>query len=358
MPDITIVKLKIRRGTDNQRRSIVLDQGELGYTIDTARVYVGNGVKTGGDIVGNLVYPPTLSPNTRINQTQAVVGDLIYDNSLLWQLTGTDPKISNSWTSISPKADNTFIEYGNNNLLTIKNNSITPAKLNSSIALNNGGLSFTSNGLSVDVDGTYVIRSGNKVTINNIDQTKIASSSFSRGIQGGSGTSITLNADSSLFGFTTNTLTLTALPNEVVSVESLSSTFIGTGLQRQGGGISTVVQNYDSGSFLLDTNTLRLKTITTAGTTAFENITFNSFGQVINTASAISTTLSGSNTGSMSAFNGNWNQTTFTNQTLLTAISSSPTNPSQTARLQLSSAGFMAINTRLGDRFAIPIFRF
>jgi hypothetical protein len=33
MADVSIVKLKVRRGTNEQRRSIVLDQGELGYTL-------------------------------------------------------------------------------------------------------------------------------------------------------------------------------------------------------------------------------------------------------------------------------------------------------------------------------------
>ena len=40
MADITIVKFKVRRGTDSERERVVLDQGEIGYTIDTKRLFV------------------------------------------------------------------------------------------------------------------------------------------------------------------------------------------------------------------------------------------------------------------------------------------------------------------------------
>ncbi len=52
MPDITIVKIKVRRGSDDQRKQLVLDQGELGYTIDTKRVFVGDGSVAGGSVIG------------------------------------------------------------------------------------------------------------------------------------------------------------------------------------------------------------------------------------------------------------------------------------------------------------------
>ena len=53
MADVSIVKLKVRRGTNEQRRSIILDQGELGYTLDTRRLYIGDGASVGGRVVGN-----------------------------------------------------------------------------------------------------------------------------------------------------------------------------------------------------------------------------------------------------------------------------------------------------------------
>jgi hypothetical protein len=358
MPDITIVKLKIRRGSDAQRKSVVLEQGELGYTTDTGRVFIGNGVKFGGNIVGNIIHNPTSIANNRVNQANAVQGDIIYDNSLLWQLTGTDITSPVSWSNISTRCDNSLVTYNGSNRLTLVNNSIGPAILNNTIVNSQGALNFNnSTGLSANVDGTYVTITSNRLTINPIDESKIKSTALSRGLQGGDGTKLSLKVDDSIFGFNTNTLTITALPSDVVTVDSLSSTFVGAGLQVQGGGISTIVQSYDSSSFDVDINTLRLKSIITPATTTFENITYNSFGQVTGTSSTIATTFSGFNSGTNGLFNGRWNQTTFSNQTLLTAISSNPAGTS-TARIALSSAGFIAINTKLGDRFAIPVFRY
>jgi hypothetical protein len=358
MPDITIVKLKIRRGSDAQRKTVILEQGELGYTTDTGRVFIGNGTKKGGNIVGNITHPPTTTPNTRVLRSNAVIGDLIYDSSVLWQLTASDPSNIDNWSSVNPGGDNTYIGYNNNNQLTITNSSITPIKINDTIVYAQGALNFNKNtGLSANVDGTYIAISSNKLTLNPINENKINSTALSRGLQGGSGTKLSLKVDDSIFGFNTNTLTITALPSNVVTVDSLSSTFIGSGLQIEGGGISTIVKNYDSSSFNVDIDTLQLKPIITAATTTFENITYNSFGQVIGTASTIATTFSGFNSGTSGLFNGRWNQTTLTNQTLLTAISSNSTGTS-TARIALSSAGFIAINTKLGDRFAIPVFRY
>ena len=50
MANITIVKLKVRRGTDSQRQDIVLDQGEVGYTLDSKRLFVGDGATYGGTV--------------------------------------------------------------------------------------------------------------------------------------------------------------------------------------------------------------------------------------------------------------------------------------------------------------------
>jgi len=52
--DKTILKILVRRGLDSERQSVRLDEGELGYTIDTKRVFVGDGLGGGGNVVGNL----------------------------------------------------------------------------------------------------------------------------------------------------------------------------------------------------------------------------------------------------------------------------------------------------------------
>jgi hypothetical protein len=359
MPDITIVKLKIRRGSDVQRKSIVLDQGELGYTIDTQRVFVGNGVKKGGNVVGNIIHPPTKIKGRRITQSNAVIGDVIFDNSLLWQLTGNDYSSDKSWANISMEGDNKFIRYDVNNNLTIVDKSITPSKISNSLVFPTGGLTFSTAGLSANVDGTYLsITSSNKLTVNTIDQHKIRSTALGKGIQGGSGSVLSLNVDDDYFGFYTNTLTITALPRNIVTANNINSTSLGAGLEKLGSQIVTSVRDYDTRSFNVDDYTLRLAPIARPGSTVFfDNINYNSYGQITGSTSAIVTTFSGRSTGTSSVFNGAWNQTKFTNQTLVTVMSSNSTRTRTEVKV-LTSAGFMAINTRYGDRFAIPVFRY
>lgn len=41
-------KIQVRRGTDAQRQGVVFDQGELVWTIDTKKLYVGDGETAGG----------------------------------------------------------------------------------------------------------------------------------------------------------------------------------------------------------------------------------------------------------------------------------------------------------------------
>lgn len=98
----TVVKLIIRRGTNSDRKTIVLASGELGYTIDTKRVYVGDGITQGGTLVGNKnfgiiqgiqAYTGIAQPGDIIFQNQQSTG--AYDNTLY-------VFNNNQWQPISP----------------------------------------------------------------------------------------------------------------------------------------------------------------------------------------------------------------------------------------------------------------
>lgn len=359
MPDITIVKLKIRRGTDAQRSSVVLEQGELGYTIDTQRVFVGNGITVGGNVVGNITHSPLSTPGGRITLTNAVKGDIVYENSVLWQLSGNSYAALSSWANISPKGDGIFITSNASNQLTIKPASITPDRLASTIVFNNGGINTNASGLSANVDGTYITINANKITLNAVNENVITSSSLGRGLSGGSGNKLAFFGNSDVFAFNGNETTIKALPTGVVSVSALSSNFVGAGLEISNNSLRTVVNTYDNSSFNVDVNTLRLKPIITPGGTVFQNVTYNSFGQISAVNDCIFDTLSGNNTltsraSAAAIFNGKWNQIAFTNQTILTAMSS---NGSSSVTTALTSAGFMSITTSIGV-VAIPIFKY
>ena len=72
----TIVKLLIRRGTDIERKLTTLTEGELGYTIDTQRVFIGDGITLGGVPAGNKFLGTIASKSVYTSQAQT--GDTIY----------------------------------------------------------------------------------------------------------------------------------------------------------------------------------------------------------------------------------------------------------------------------------------
>ena len=355
MPDITIIKLKIRRGTDSQRREIILEQGELGYTTDTQRVFIGDGNTAGGTSIGTTIHTPTRTSNTRTTIVNAIKGDIVSDNSLLYQLTGTNYALSAQWAFIGPKVDNSTLEYSADNSLIIKDGGITSNKLASTSI--GGGLSTGASGLVVNVDGsTLIVTATNKLSVNQIDQRHIATGALGNGMTGGSGSPLSIKADNSLFGFTNiGVLTLTAIPNASVSVNSLSANFYGDSLVVVNGKLETSIRDVDDTTIELDNNIIGLKPVVDPGNTTLENINYNNKGQIIGKYDVIGGILSGSSTGSLSVFNGRPIQTVFTNQTLIPVISSSG---STSVTITLTSAGYIFLTTAAYGRIAIPVAKF
>ena len=74
----TLLKLLVRRGTDADRKQIILSEGELGYATDTERLYIGNGSDAGGIITGNK-FLGSYSTSDFLTITEATSGDLAYD---------------------------------------------------------------------------------------------------------------------------------------------------------------------------------------------------------------------------------------------------------------------------------------
>ena len=62
------MSLRIRRGTDAQRQTLTFDQGEIVYATDTKKIYVGDGVTTGGvNILANSAgVGVTFNPTTQV----------------------------------------------------------------------------------------------------------------------------------------------------------------------------------------------------------------------------------------------------------------------------------------------------
>lgn len=91
--DKTILKILVRRGLESERTQCRFDEGELAYTIDTKRVFVGDGLGGGGQVVGNLYqgqFPDAYSVLAQVPGLQ--FGDLIYDDvaSTLYAVSNED----------------------------------------------------------------------------------------------------------------------------------------------------------------------------------------------------------------------------------------------------------------------------
>lgn len=360
MPDISIIKLKVRRGTDAQRRTIILEQGELGYTTDTNRLYVGDGSTVGGGPVGAVMLKPLTTAVSLTGITGAALYDIVSVSSLLYQLTGSNYTSLSSWAFIGTKVDNSTLQYNGSNALTIKNNGITGTKFASTAAFNQGAIIATAtNGLSTNIDNTTVKITTNRLTVGTISAGNISNKALGNGLRGGDGTTLSINATPSSFGYNNSgVLALTALPFGIVNAASLSANTIGPGLFIDTNNkLEATFQTVDA-SLTLNSNQLSITPVVAGATTTFSNITYNNKGQITGTTSIITRALTGNhpNNSHLSAFNGFPLQSHFTNQSTVTGVSGNPVG--RTVNINLTSAGFMSINTAEFGLVAIPIFKY
>jgi microcystin-dependent protein len=96
----TLLKLIVRQGSDLERKNITLNSGELGYTIDQDRLFIGDGETLGGVAVGNKY----LGENLNVTAFAAAqVGDLAFSTSdkSLYVCTGANPTNISNWKKVA-----------------------------------------------------------------------------------------------------------------------------------------------------------------------------------------------------------------------------------------------------------------
>ena len=67
-------RIKIRRGTDAQRKLVIFEEGEPVFIRDTKRVYVGDNETQGGVLVSNK----NIVTSEIIKPAEAIAGDIIH----------------------------------------------------------------------------------------------------------------------------------------------------------------------------------------------------------------------------------------------------------------------------------------
>ena len=194
MAEVKKARLFLRRGTDTDRKTTTLCEGELGYSTDAFRVVIGDGSTAGGRTVGTTVhvsggslgrhFHTKLTEASAFGQTgeaagsntggYAMVGDLAifpalsYTNpggttvapnasaTTVMLLTGTDPSSVTSWVAI-----NSGIPWGNLDVRPddISGNYISGGDIS-------GGVTFSGTVSTTSVTGTSAFVSGLKGTGN------------------------------------------------------------------------------------------------------------------------------------------------------------------------------------------------
>lgn len=171
MATVAIAKIKIRRGTDADRKQITLDVGELGYVTDVAarRLFVGDGSTKGGNPAGIKFYTGNFSSPITLQTAQ--VGDLVFNtqDNKMYCLTGVDvnnfPNYSNpaAYQFVGTRLDGSSLEYNGAGIAQIKNSGVLPQHVSSSLFDTNNGLNRTTptgpisvkyDNITINVDGT------------------------------------------------------------------------------------------------------------------------------------------------------------------------------------------------------------
>lgn len=119
-------KLILRQGLEADRTKVIYSEGEPIYITDYKRLFVGDGLTSGGNIVSNK-FLGIASFNLTTNATgivSAYQGDLVYDttSSNLYALTGSDPANLLSYVRLNRNyvVDNATLFINGSNQMAVK----------------------------------------------------------------------------------------------------------------------------------------------------------------------------------------------------------------------------------------------
>jgi len=156
----TLLKLLVRRGSDADRQQVVLSEGELGYTTDTERLYVGDNQNPGGNLVGNL-FKGSVADITLL--ANVLIGDLAYSTSTnkLYRLKNSNSAILANWEEVGgvySKANNSIVISSANSISvgTLSAGNFSSNALGNSLELDsNNKISLSSTNIKTNRISTY-----------------------------------------------------------------------------------------------------------------------------------------------------------------------------------------------------------
>ena len=162
----TLLKLLVRRGTDSDRKQITLESGELGFTTDTERLYIGNSTTPGGIVAGNR-YKGRAADLTSL--APVVTGDYAYEtdtHSLKICIAGSGA-VETDWLTVANQvsAGDGTIVIGSQNLITVG-------------TLSAGNFHPDALGSSLELDGSNRVALSGTVNIDKITQRTTSATNY------------------------------------------------------------------------------------------------------------------------------------------------------------------------------------
>ena len=167
----TLLKLLVRRGDNADRLNVTLSEGELGYTTDGKRLFVGDGQTAGGIVVGNK-WKGSVTDVATI--TDAINGDYAFESTsnIFYVRTETE------WLSAGRflEARDTTIDINDSNgtisVGTISGANVSVNALGNSIDLSNTKISLSSTQIKTDRVSAHSVshlKLPQNININNVD---------------------------------------------------------------------------------------------------------------------------------------------------------------------------------------------
>ena len=241
--------VKVRRGPESDREQVIFDDGELSYSTDKKRFFVGDNLTNGGILVGNKIWYVD-----SFDKVPYIEGnDIVYrtDLNAFYLFYGTNPLLSSNYVLVGGKK----LIDDNVNLTTYTLPNAT--KLVKGGVIIGNGLSANNGTLTIDYDpNVFTLDSTNKLTLKNATSLTLNDATYvSKGIvQINDGTSnskggltvdngvLSVKIDNSTLKLntTTNVISIdnTKLPKATSS--ALGAIIVGSGLSVDGTGNTTV----------------------------------------------------------------------------------------------------------------------
>jgi len=307
MAEVKKARIFLRRGTDADRLQTDLCEGELGYSTDGKRVFVGDGSTNGGKSLGSsMIFKAEGFDTTTLTAVssdgRAEVGDFVFTHPANYNVT-TINTVAPSAT-ITP--NNSFGTVYTLSAIDSSDGSLTWVPVNSGIPLNH--IDIPDNGINGDkIHGGNI--SGNVTFSNNI--TALSSISLS-------GVAVSAENAASLAGSIIYPLGITANA-EVTAVSSIYNLGLNTGIGNSIGYVKAIAPT--ASTAISATNFSGTITKSSLGANASEIITNAAIGTYIGDFYAHPTTVYSSGTGTVTV-----KQIEYTEANIRTAVGNSNIN--------------------------------